>query len=58
MVTLTIAAAMFTKYWQSSFSMTSAIFVLLLVLFLMNACGILVSSAASYASYQNETDHF
>ena len=41
-VTLTIAAAMFTQYWDSSFSMTSAIFVLLLAIFFMNACGVQV----------------
>lgn len=40
MVTLTIAAAMFTQYWPSNFGMTSAIFVLLLVMFFMNACGV------------------
>ncbi|KAL8648294.1 MAG: hypothetical protein Q9210_005069 [Variospora velana] len=40
MVTLTIAAAMFTQYWQSSFGMTAATFVLLLALFFMNACGV------------------
>ena len=42
MVTLTIAAAMFTQYWESSFNITSAIFVLLLAIFFMNACGVLV----------------
>ena len=41
-VTLTIAAAMFTQYWESTFSMTSAVFVLLLAIFFMNACGVLV----------------
>ncbi|KAL8681430.1 MAG: hypothetical protein Q9186_002435 [Xanthomendoza sp. 1 TL-2023] len=40
MVTLTIAAAMFTQYWESSFGITAATFVLLLALFLMNACGV------------------
>ncbi|KAL8899594.1 MAG: hypothetical protein Q9207_006116, partial [Kuettlingeria erythrocarpa] len=40
MVTLTIAAAMFTQYWPSSFGMTAATFVLLLALFFMNACGV------------------
>ncbi|KAL8639556.1 MAG: hypothetical protein Q9228_003420 [Teloschistes exilis] len=40
MVTLTIAAAMFTQYWPSSFGMTSATFVLLLAMFFMNACGV------------------
>ncbi|KAL8686801.1 MAG: hypothetical protein Q9218_006857 [Villophora microphyllina] len=40
MVTLTIAAAMFTQYWPSNFGMTSATFVLLLALFFMNACGV------------------
>ncbi|KAL8644904.1 MAG: hypothetical protein Q9226_007537 [Calogaya cf. arnoldii] len=40
MVTLTIAAAMFTQYWESSFGITAATFILLLALFLMNACGV------------------
>ncbi|KAI4130090.1 MAG: hypothetical protein LQ338_001942 [Usnochroma carphineum] len=40
MVTLTMAAAMFTQYWQSSFGMTAATFVLLLAMFFMNACGV------------------
>ncbi|KAL8868785.1 MAG: hypothetical protein Q9174_004756, partial [Haloplaca sp. 1 TL-2023] len=40
MVSLTIAAAMFTQYWPSSFSMTSAIFVCLLALYFGNACGV------------------
>ncbi|KAI4181866.1 MAG: hypothetical protein LQ348_004949 [Seirophora lacunosa] len=40
MVTLTTAAAMFTQYWQSSFDMTAATFVLLPALLLMNACGV------------------
>lgn len=40
MVTLTIAAAMFTQYWPSSLGMTSATFVLLLAMFFMNACGV------------------
>lgn len=42
MITLTIAAAMFTQYWPSGLGMTSATFVLLLALFFMNACGIQV----------------
>ncbi|KAL8830688.1 MAG: hypothetical protein Q9191_001293 [Dirinaria sp. TL-2023a] len=41
-VTLTIAAAMFTQYWGPGFSMTSAVFVLLLAIFFMNACGVQV----------------
>ncbi|KAL8767350.1 MAG: hypothetical protein Q9209_006113 [Squamulea sp. 1 TL-2023] len=40
MVTLTIAASMFTQYWQSNFGITAATFILLLALFLMNACGV------------------
>lgn len=39
-VTLTIAAAMFTQYWDSSFGMASAIFVSLLAILFMNACGV------------------
>ncbi|KAL8732602.1 MAG: hypothetical protein Q9166_002575 [cf. Caloplaca sp. 2 TL-2023] len=40
MVTLTIAATMLTQYWQSNFGITAATFILLLALFLMNACGV------------------
>ncbi|KAL9031617.1 MAG: hypothetical protein Q9196_000374 [Gyalolechia fulgens] len=39
-VSLTIAAAMFTQYWPSSLGMSAATFILLLALFLMNACGV------------------
>lgn len=31
---------MFTQYWESSFGVTAATFLLLLALFLMNACGV------------------
>lgn len=40
MVTLTIAAAMFTQYWGPGFGVAPATFILLLVLVLMNACGV------------------
>lgn len=40
MVTLTIAAAMFTQYWGPGFGTAPATFILLLVLVLMNACGV------------------
>ncbi|KAL8951015.1 MAG: hypothetical protein Q9222_002991 [Ikaeria aurantiellina] len=40
MVTLIIAAAMFTQYWPSSLGMTSATFVILLAIYFMNACGV------------------
>lgn len=40
MVTLTIAAAMFTQYWDSGFGVAPATFVFLLVIVLMNACGV------------------
>lgn len=52
-VTLTIAAAMFTQFWDSSFGMTSAIFVLLLAIFFMNACGVevLKEDPYQYAGY-------
>lgn len=43
MVTLTIAATMFTQYWGSGFSVGSATFVFLLGIALMNACGVRVS---------------
>ena len=42
-VTLTIAAAMFTQYWSPDFSMKLAVFMLLLAMFFMNACGVQVS---------------
>ncbi|CAF9940438.1 MAG: Cationic amino acid transporter 2 [Alectoria fallacina] len=40
MVTLTIAAAMFTQYWGPGFGVAPATFILLLVIVLMNACGV------------------
>lgn len=43
MVVLTIASVMFTQFWDSSLTIASATFVMLLVLFLMNACGVRVS---------------
>lgn len=43
MVTLTIAAAMFTQYWDHGFGLAPATLVLLLVIVLMNACGVRVS---------------
>ena len=42
MVTLTIAAAMFTQYWGPGFGVAPATFILLLVVVLMNACGVRV----------------
>ncbi len=42
MVTLTIAAAMFTQYWGRGFGVAPATFVLLLAIVLMNACGVRV----------------
>ena len=43
MVTLTIAAAMFTQYWGPGFGVAPATFVLLLAIVFMNACGVRVS---------------
>ena len=43
MVTLTVAAAMFTQYWGPGFGVAPATFVLLLVIVLMNASGVWVS---------------
>ncbi|CAD6592054.1 MAG: Cationic amino acid transporter 2 [Alectoria sarmentosa] len=40
MVALTIAAAMFTQYWGPGFGVAPATFILLLVIVLMNACGV------------------
>lgn len=42
MVTLTIAAAMFTQYWGPGFGLAPATFILLLAIVLMNACGVRV----------------
>ena len=42
MVTLTIAAAMLTQYWGPGFGVAPATAVLLLVIVLMNACGVRV----------------
>ena len=42
MVTLTIAAAMFTQYWGSRFNLTAATFVLLIIMAMLNACGVRV----------------
>ena len=47
MVTLTIAAAMFTQYWGSGFGIAPATFILLLVIVLMNACGVRVRSPST-----------
>lgn len=44
MVTLTISAAMYTQYWGPGFGIAPATFVLLLVIVLMNACGVRVNS--------------
>ena len=42
MVTLTIAAAMFTQYWGPGFGVAPATIILLLGIALMNACGVRV----------------
>ena len=42
MVTLTIAAAMFTQYWGSGFGVAPATFILLSAIMMMNACGVRV----------------
>ena len=42
MVTLTIAAAMYTQYWGPGFGVAPATVVLLLLIILMNACGVRV----------------
>ena len=39
-VTLTIAATMFSQYWGPGFSVRAATFVLLATIFFMNACGV------------------
>ena len=42
MVTLTMAAAMFTQYWGPDLGIAAATFILLLAILLMNACGVRV----------------
>ena len=43
LVTLTVAAAMFSQYWGRGFGIAPATFVLLIVILLLNACGVRVS---------------
>ena len=40
MVSLTVAATMFSQYWGPGFSVRAATFVLLVTMFFMNACGV------------------
>ena len=40
MVSLTVAATMFSQYWGPGFSVRAATFVLLTAIFFMNACGV------------------
>ncbi|KAL9608804.1 MAG: hypothetical protein Q9167_006377 [Letrouitia subvulpina] len=40
MIALTIASVNFTQFWDSSLTIAVATFIMLLVLFLMNACGV------------------
>lgn len=40
MVTLTIASAMFTQYWGPGFGLASATFVLLILVMVLNSCGV------------------
>ena len=42
MVSLTIAAAMLSQYWGPGFGIAPATFILLLVIVLMNSCGVRV----------------
>ena len=46
MVTLTIAAAMFTQYWGPNLGIAPATFVLLIIMVMMNACGVRVGTAS------------
>ncbi|KAM0799181.1 amino acid permease/ SLC12A domain-containing protein [Usnea florida] len=39
-VTLTVAAAMFTQYWSPNFGVAPATFLLLVLILFMNACGV------------------
>ena len=43
LITLTIAAAIFTQYWDSELGVSAATFVILLAIMFMNACGVKVS---------------
>ena len=46
-ITLTIAAAIFTQYWQHHIPVGPATFILLLGMLLLNACGVTVLSSCS-----------
>lgn len=47
MVTLTIASAGFTQYWNRDIGIAPATFLLLVGIVLMNACGVRVSPAGA-----------
>ena len=49
MVTLTIAAAMFSQYWGPGFGLTAATFVLLLLLLALNCCGVRLYGTLEWA---------
>ncbi len=42
MVTLTIAGAMFTQFWNPQLNLYVAVFILLTAMLMMNACGVRV----------------
>ena len=54
MVTLTIAAAMFTQYWGPNFGIAPATFVLLIILVMMNVCGVRVGFCQSCGGIVSE----
>ena len=57
-VTLTMAAAMFTQYWSQSFSIAWAVFLFLLAILLMNACGVQVREGASPRDSERVTNAY
>jgi len=52
MVALTIAATMFSQYWSLDFGIAPATFVLLVLIILMNACGVRLSTEGNSAGWQ------
>ena len=50
-------AAMFTQYWSPKFEIATATFLLLMLILLMNACGVRVSMAGSARVWERADLH-
>ena len=48
---------MFTQYWSPNFELATATFLLLLLIILMNACGVRVSMAGSAGVWERTDLH-